>query len=68
MTIMMLPLPASSVMTCSTGPPTQFEQWEDAYWSQRAAEVLARHEPTVPWEQGVAELEAGDAGTGARGR
>ncbi|MGH3855346.1 MAG: type II toxin-antitoxin system prevent-host-death family antitoxin [Pseudonocardiaceae bacterium] len=46
----------------------QFEQWDDAYWSQRAAEVLQRHEPTVPWEQAVAELEAGDAGTGARRR
>ncbi len=46
----------------------QFEQWEDAYWSQRAAEVLRRHEPTVPWEQAVTELEAGDAGTGARDR
>lgn len=46
----------------------RFEQWEDAYWSHRAGEVLARDEPTVPWEQAVAELEAGDAGTGARGR
>lgn len=44
----------------------QFEQWEDAYWSHRAAEVLRRAEPTVPWEQAVAELEAGDAGTGSR--
>ncbi len=44
----------------------QFEVWEDAYWSHRAAEVLQRDEPTVPWEQAVAELEAGDAGTGAR--
>lgn len=44
----------------------RFEQWEDAYWSHRAAEVLQRDEPTVPWEQAVAELEAGDAGTGAR--
>jgi|SRR5947209_12782984 antitoxin (DNA-binding transcriptional repressor) of toxin-antitoxin stability system len=42
----------------------QFELWEDAYWSHRAAEVLQRDEPTVPWEQAVAELEAGDAGTG----
>lgn len=46
----------------------QFEQWDDAYWSHRAAEVLQRDEPTVPWEQAVAELEAGDAGTGARAR
>jgi antitoxin (DNA-binding transcriptional repressor) of toxin-antitoxin stability system len=44
----------------------RFELWEDAYWSHRAAEVLQRDEPTVPWEQAVAELEAGDAGTGAR--
>lgn len=43
----------------------RFEQWEDAYWSRRAAEVLERGEPTVPWEQAVAELEAGDAATGA---
>jgi prevent-host-death family protein len=33
---------------------------EDAYWSRRAAEVLARNEPTVPWDQAVAELESGD--------
>ncbi len=46
----------------------RFEQWEDAYWSHRAAEVLHRDEPTVPWEQAVAELEAGDAGTTARTR
>lgn len=46
----------------------QFEQWEDAYWSHRAAEVLERDEPTVSWEQAVAELETGDAGTGARAR
>ncbi len=44
----------------------RFEQSEDAYWSRRAAEVLERGEPTVPWEQAVAELEAGDAATGAR--
>ena len=43
----------------------RYEQWEDAYWSRRANEVLRRDEPTVPWEQAVAELEAGDAGTGA---
>ncbi|MGH3547640.1 MAG: type II toxin-antitoxin system prevent-host-death family antitoxin [Pseudonocardiaceae bacterium] len=46
----------------------RFERWEDAYWSHRAAEVLERDEPTVSWEQAVAELEAGDAGTGARAR
>ena len=28
----------------------RFAQWEDAYWPHRAAEVLARDEPTVPWE------------------
>lgn len=44
----------------------QFEQWEDAYWSRRAAEVLDRNEPTVPWEQAVVELETGDAATGTR--
>lgn len=44
----------------------RYEQWEDAYWSRRAAEVLERGEPTVPWEQAVAELEAGDAATSAR--
>jgi hypothetical protein len=31
---------------------------EDAYWSRRAAEVLARNELTVPWEQAMAELES----------
>lgn len=43
----------------------RFEEWEDAYWSHRAADVLQRDEPTVPWEQAVAKLEAGDAGSGA---
>jgi prevent-host-death family protein len=33
---------------------------EDAYWSKRAAEVLSNGEPTVPWDQAVAMLEAGD--------
>src|SRR5438270_705385 len=28
----------------------RYEQWEDAYWSRRAAEVVRRDEPTVPWE------------------
>lgn len=46
----------------------RYEQWEDAYWSRRAAEVLSRDELTVPWGQAVAELEAGDAGTGASTR
>jgi antitoxin (DNA-binding transcriptional repressor) of toxin-antitoxin stability system len=44
----------------------RFEHWEDIYWSRRAAEVLDRDEPTVPWEQAITELEIGDAGTGAR--
>jgi len=39
-------------------------EMEDAYWSRRAAEVLARNEPTVPWHEAVAELEAGDEGGG----
>jgi hypothetical protein len=38
----------------------RISELEDAYWSGRAAEVLARNEPTVPWDQAVAELEAGD--------
>jgi hypothetical protein len=29
----------------------RFEHWEDIYWSRRAAEVLDRNEPTVPWEE-----------------
>lgn len=33
---------------------------EDAYWSRRAAEVLAQGEPTVSWDRAVAELEAGE--------
>lgn len=37
------------------------EEIEDAYWSARAAEVLAKGEPTIPWERAVAELEADDA-------
>lgn len=44
----------------------RFERWEDIYWSRRAAEVLDRNEPTVPWEEAITELEIGDAGTGAR--
>jgi prevent-host-death family protein len=34
---------------------------EDAYWSRRAADVLANGEPTVPWDEAVAMLESGDA-------
>jgi prevent-host-death family protein len=44
----------------------RFEHGEDTYWSRRAAEVLDRNEPTVPWEEAIAKLEIGDAGTGAR--
>ncbi|MGH3864669.1 MAG: hypothetical protein ACRDQ4_00795 [Pseudonocardiaceae bacterium] len=29
----------------------RFEHWEDIYWSRRAAEVLDRNNPTVPWEE-----------------
>jgi len=38
----------------------RIEELEDAYWSQRAAEVVAKREPTVPWDEAVAMLEAGD--------
>jgi mRNA interferase RelE/StbE len=34
------------------------EELEDAYWSSRAAAVLAKGEPTVAWDAAVAELEA----------
>ncbi len=43
----------------------RLEELEDAYWSARAHEVLAKGEPTVPWDQAVAELEAGDQADGA---
>ena len=33
---------------------------EDAYWSARVTEVLAAGEPTVPWADALARLEAGD--------
>lgn len=33
---------------------------EDAYWSERAADVLAKKEPTIPWDEAVATLEAGN--------
>lgn len=36
------------------------EQLEDAYWAKRAAEVLAKNGPAVPWEQAIAELESGE--------
>lgn len=35
-----------------------FEQVEDEYWMRRAQEVRDRGEPTVSWEQAVAELES----------
>lgn len=38
----------------------RLEELEDAYWSQRATEVLAKGEATVPWDEAVALLEAGD--------
>jgi antitoxin (DNA-binding transcriptional repressor) of toxin-antitoxin stability system len=37
----------------------RFEHWEDSYWSRRAAEVLERDEPSVPWEQAITELAPG---------
>lgn len=33
---------------------------EDAYWSRRVEEVLAKGEPTVPWKDALARLEAQD--------
>lgn len=39
----------------------RLDELEDAYWSRRAAEVLAKDEPTVPWDEAVALLESGDA-------
>lgn len=38
----------------------RLEELEDAYWSQRASDVLAKGETTVPWDEAVALLEAGD--------
>lgn len=38
----------------------RLEQVEDAYWSARAAEVLTKAEPTIPWNQAIADLEAGE--------
>jgi prevent-host-death family protein len=34
---------------------------EDAYWSARVNQVLAKDEPTVAWADALARLEAGDA-------
>ena len=33
---------------------------EDAYWSARVEQVLAKEEPTVPWPEALARLEAED--------
>jgi hypothetical protein len=33
---------------------------EDAYWSARVEQVLAKGEPTVPWAEALARLEAED--------
>ena len=33
---------------------------EDAYWSARVEHVLAKNEPTVPWPEALARLEADD--------
>jgi hypothetical protein len=41
--------------------PEKLEALEDDYWSQRAADVLAKGEPTVPWDQALALLESGNA-------
>jgi hypothetical protein len=40
--------------------PEKLELLEDEYWSKRAADVLAKDEPTVPWDQAVALLEGSD--------
>ena len=34
---------------------------EDAYWSARVNQALAKDEPTVAWADALARLEAGDA-------
>jgi prevent-host-death family protein len=33
---------------------------EDAYWSARVQQVLAKGEPTVPWPEALTRLEAED--------
>ncbi|WP_436492338.1 type II toxin-antitoxin system prevent-host-death family antitoxin [Actinokineospora sp. HUAS TT18] len=38
----------------------RLEELEDAYWSRRAADVLAKDESTVPWDEAVALLESGE--------
>lgn len=35
------------------------ERVEDDYWSRRARDAMAGDQPAIPWEQVVAELEAG---------
>jgi hypothetical protein len=40
--------------------PERLEEFEDAYWSRRAADVLANGEPTVSWDEAVALLESGE--------
>jgi prevent-host-death family protein len=36
------------------------DRLEDDYWSKRAKEAIESNEPSVPWEEVVAELEAAD--------
>ncbi|CRK59961.1 hypothetical protein [Alloactinosynnema sp. L-07] len=36
-----------------------FDDLEDAYWSRRAADVLAKAEPPIPWDEAVALLDSG---------
>lgn len=36
------------------------EEIEDAYWSQRAAAVLDKDEPTISWDKAIAMLETGE--------
>ena len=36
------------------------EEIEDVYWSQRAAAVLEKNEPTIAWDVAVAMLETGE--------
>lgn len=38
----------------------RLEELEDAYWSRRAADVLAKGQPTVPWDEAVALSESED--------
>lgn len=39
----------------------RLDELEDAYWTQRAEAVLAKGEPTVPWDEAVAMLETAEA-------